>query len=340
MTSTKQQKAAWQRQLDDQSSRRRLISAGDITYVLASLFLGGMQLIPASQRIQIINKASSFLARLLYAANVHAAQTMRQNLKAVFGRSYRPDMVERDVRQLLAITIWNSLVMHTLPVLPRQQIKSLVPVDGLSHLDDYRAGDHSTLIWGFHFGVHPLIVAAILHAHGYPIHAVTHVRHMPSTASVFRRRYLGRLKEIGDLFPVINPREGPDRSRLDVIRNKECLYVTPDYMIPERESQPRSVFDVSIKFLNRTAYLQAGGLRLAKRLGARVITVLSTHDDKNQRRLIVEPFDLPTPGLTPLDLQHDLQMCMRRLEVQVLAHPHLWWDLKRDDLLQRLTEIS
>jgi lauroyl/myristoyl acyltransferase len=340
MTSTKQKRGVWKQQFYDQTGRPRLISSGDITYVLASLFLGGMQLLPASRRIRVINKTCALLAGILHAANVNSTQTIRQNMKTLFDQGRPPDAMERDIRSLLSITVWNSLIMHTLPVLPPQQIVDLVPVDGTSHLDDYLAGGHPVLIWGYHFGVHPLIVAAILHARGYPIHAVTHVRHMPATASIFQRRYLSRLRPIGDRFSVINPREGVQRKMLDVLRNKDCLYVTPDYMVPDDERQTKSAFEVAIDFLDRKAYLQAGGLRLAKRLGAKVLAVLSTQDEKNQRRLVVEPFQLPTPGLTPTDLQHDLHMCMRRLEVQVLAHPHLWWDLKRDDLLLRLRAAS
>jgi len=230
-------------------------------------------------------------------------------------------------------------MINSLPVFPREQIADLVPMDGIACLDDRLNGGHPVLIWSFHFGVHPLVVAAILHARGYPIHAVTHVRHMPTDASALRRLYLQRLRCIGDQFPVIDPREGMNRSMLDVLRNKECLYVTPDYMIPGKEIQPKSAFVVPIDFLGRRAWLQTGGLRLPKRLGAQVITVLSTQDNGGERRLIVEPFELPTSGLTPDDLQRDLQMCMRRLEAHVLAHPYLWWDLKRDDLVERLTTI-
>ena len=117
--------------------------------------------------------------------------------------------------------------------------------------------------------------------------------------------------------------------------------VSEEYMIPQDEIQPRSTFVVPIDFLGQRTWLQTGGLRLAKRLNAQVVTVFSTQDDgnENKRRLIVEPFELPTSGLKPPELQHDLQMCMRRFEVQVLAHPYLWWDLKRDDLVERLTAI-
>jgi KDO2-lipid IV(A) lauroyltransferase len=235
------------------------------------------------------------------------------------------------------MTIWNSLVIHALPALTKQQIVNLVPVDGLSCLDDHLAAGRPVLVWCYHFGVHHLIVAALLHARGYPIHVVAHALHMPAGASVFQRFYLRRLQRISGQFPMIDPQEGPERTMLDVFRSKQCLCITPDYMIPE--AQPRSAFEVPVDFLGHRACLHTGGLRLAKRFHAGVVTILSVQQDDHERRLIVEPFDLPTVGFTPVELQRDLQMCMQRLEAQVLAYPCLWWDLKRDDLLERLEVI-
>jgi len=334
MASTKQDQVAWHH---NQAQRLRLVSPGDLTYVFASLFLSGMQLLPASQRTRVVNKVSAFLGRLLHDLDVYSTKTIRKNLNILLGSGCSSGIVEADLRRLLSLAVWNALMINSLPVLPREQIVDLVPIDGISCLDDYLDDGRPVLIWSYHFGIHPLIVAAILHARGYPIHAVTHVRHMPVAASVFQRRYLQRLERIGEQFPVIDPREGMKRSMLDVLRNKECLYVTPDYMIAADNSQSKSAFVVPIDFLRRRTFLQTGGLRLAKRLKAQVVTVFSTQGDEGERRLIVEPFELPTSGLTPAELQRDLQMCMRRLEVHVQADPYLWWDLKRDDLLERLT---
>lgn len=336
MISTNPDQVTWHR---NQTRRLRLISPGDVTYVLASLFLSGMQLLPPPQRIRVVNKVSAFLGRLLHTVNVHSARTIRENLNTMLGSDRLPDAVEEGLRQSLSLIVWNALMINSLPALSKEQIAGLVPIDGIPCLDGYLNDGHPVLIWSYHFGIHPLIIAAILHARGYPVHTVTHVHQMPVAASVFQRLYLHRLSRIGEQFPVIDPREGLKRSMLDVLRNKECLYVTPDYMIPEDERQPGSAFVVPIDFLGRRAWLHTGGLRLPKRFKAKVVTVLSTQDDGEVRRLTVEPFKLPTPGLTPAELQRDLQKCMRRLEAHVLAQPYLWWDLKREDLVERLVAI-
>jgi len=327
-------------QLQDQVQRLRWVSPGDVTYLFAWLLLSGVQELPLLRRVGVIDKVSTFLGGVLYAFDVHSTRMTRENLHALLGADRSSGEVEADLRRLLSLIAWNALMINCLPAFPREQIASLVPIDGISYLDNCLQNGRPTLIWGHHYGVHPLVVAAILRARGYPIHVVTHVGHMSAAASVFRRRYLQRLGRIGSLFPVINPREGVQRHMLDVLRNKEFLYVTPDYMLRPDEPQFQSPFTVPIDFLGRRVFLQTGGLRLAKRLGAQVVTVPSTQGEGGQRRLTVEPFELPTSGLTPVELQCDLQMCMCRLEAHVLARPHLWWDLKRDDLLERLTEVA
>jgi len=315
--------------------RRMKMSSNDITYRLASMFLGIARVIPAPRRARWIDSVSPFLARLLCAANVHSARTIRRNLSGLFGAERAPDRIENDVRRLLSMTVWNSLILNTLPALSQPHLSDLIPVDDVAGLDAYRAEGRPVLIWGFHFGIQPLIVAALLRARGYPLRAITHVRQIPETSGRGQRAYLRQLHSLGDQLSVTDPREGIDRKVLDTLTARECLYVTPDYMITIDVAQPCPPFVVPIDFLGRTAYLQTGSLRLAKRLGAGVVTVLTTWLD-GERRLAIEPLKLPGAGLTPADLQHDLQLGMQRLEAQIRTRPGLWLDLKRDDLIERL----
>ncbi len=325
-----------QRQLDNQTHRRRPVSAADLPYLLGALFMAGMRAIPASQRTRVIDKASLVLAKLLYVTNVHRTRTVRKNLNTLLGVDRSPEVTEADIQRFLSMTTWNPLIINSLPVLSQVQLVNLVRLEGLSYLDNHLASGHPVLVWSYHFGISPLIVAAVLHARGYPIQVIGYVRQMPARGSMLQYLYYLQLRRASNQLSMIDPGDGLQRQILDVLRNKECLCVTPDYMIPDDERHLRSAFEVPIDFLGRTAYLHTGGLRLAKRLGARVVTLLPTQTGANKPGLIVEPFELPTSGLTPAELQQDLQLGMRRLEVQILAHPYWWLDLKRNDLLQRL----
>jgi lauroyl/myristoyl acyltransferase len=330
--------AAGHRQRHKQAEGQRLVSPYDVTYLLASLLMSGIQIIPASRRIQLFDKAIPPLARLLQAADVLTTRAIRRNLERLFGADRPLDVIEMDVRRQLSMTIWNSLVMSTLPALNRGQVEDLVPVKGISTLDKCLAGKHPVLVLGYHFGIQPLIVAAVLRERGYPIHAITHVTLLPDKAGVLGRLYFHQLSHVYDKLPIIDPREGVRRRTLDILRNKEWLYLTPDYMLLEEARQPKSAFEVPIDLLGRRAYVQTGGIRLAKRYKAKAVTVLCAVNERGQRQLIVEPLVLPTSGLKPDELQQDVQACMNRLESQLLAHPYLWLDLKRDDLTRRLKE--
>jgi lauroyl/myristoyl acyltransferase len=296
-----------------------------------------MRLCPASRRVELIERLSGLLGWIIYAADSQAARTVRENLATIIKYDRPKKSVESDVRRLLSLVAWNTLLINSLPALTREEIAELVPVEGASQLDNHLDDGHPVLIWSYHFGTHPLVVASILHAMGYPIHAITHVLQMPAGATVFQRMYLRRLRGIAEQLPVIDPRQGVQPKMLNVLRSRQCLFVTPDYMMRQDEVRPDLAFVVPVEFLGRRAYLHSGGLRLAKRLAAKVVIILAKEARAGAPRLVVQPFELPTVGLTPADLQCDLQACMRHLEAQVTAQPHLWWDLKRVDWSERLT---
>ena len=305
--------------------------AGDLTYLLGSVLLEGMARPPASWQVAIIDHLSGVLARTLHALDALPARNLRQNIAVVLPASAGRAAI---IRRLLQVSIWNSLTLNSLPYYSTAQIANLVTLEGETHLTAGRDAGVPALIWAFHFGVHPLIVAATLQARGYPIHAVTHILHMPATASTIRQRYLRQLAPLAKRLSVIDPRDALGRKMLDVLQNAACLFVTPDYMLPPSE-RSNNRFSVRIPLLGRSAFLETGSLRLAKRLGAQVITVLSQWEENRKPRLIIRPLTV-TAELNPNALRRDLQAGMARLETAVQAAPGLWWDLKRADFLERL----
>ncbi|MBN1955560.1 MAG: hypothetical protein JW900_10995 [Anaerolineae bacterium] len=321
------------------SQHHRRPSRTDATYLLAALLLKGTRAIPASQNIAISYRVSPLLARLLCFTNAAPAPTIRRNLETFFP-SRSPERIEQDVRRQLAITAWNAMVMNALPRLSHQEIANLVPVEGTAALDACLSGSQPVLVLGFHFGLQPLIVAAILSARGYPIHAIAHVGQPPGGTTSLGNTYYRQIQHIGEQFPTIDPRQGVQREMLDVLRDNECLYITPDYMLPQEERQPESAFQAPVQLLGHRAYVQTGGVRLAKRHQASPVTVFSVPAEGGGMRLVVEPLALPTPGCRPDELRQDLQACIRQLEKHLLEHPHLWLDLKRHDLPQRLQEAK
>jgi lauroyl/myristoyl acyltransferase len=257
-------------------------------------------------------------------------------MQELLGSDRATDSIEADVRRLMALVIWNSLAFKILPTLSLEQLRNLAAVEGTSLLDDRLASGRPVLVWGYHLGIETATIVVLLSKMGYPLHAVGHLRHAPAKGSILRLSYYAQLQSLADHFSLIDPGEGVQRKILDVLRAKECLFVTPDYMIPPDEMPPVASSVVPVEMLGRQVHLHTGSLRLAKRLDAQVVNVYSTQADGSRRRLVIEPFELPSSGLKPTDLQQDLQMCIGWLEEQVLAHPYWWLDFKRSDLLLRL----
>ncbi len=98
-----------------------------------------------------------------------------------------------------------------------------------------------------------------------------------------------------------------------------------------RHSEMRQAFGVQADgSLDRRQFLATAG-----RLGAGVLVVLPTKF-QDTYRVSIEPIELPTAGLTPLDLAEDLRVFMGRVEQCILERPYLWRDLRRADLMLRL----
>jgi lauroyl/myristoyl acyltransferase len=74
---------------------------------------------------------------------------------------------------------------------------------------------------------------------------------------------------------------------------------------------------------------------LCKRFDATVFTALPQFVD-DQYRITIEPFTLPTSGLSPGELTEDLQQFMNKVQSHIEEQPFLWRDLRRADLLPRL----
>lgn len=310
-----------------------LVARGDLTYLLGGALLALMNSLPASWQTRLINGLSKFLGPVLYRSNV--ARAVRSNTLTLFEAEQLPQGFDTHLRHVMTLTVWNSMMLNRLPHNSKDEIANLVHVKGLDHLDAYRRQGRAVLIWSYHFGIHPLIVAGVLWAKGYPIHVIAHAHSMTVASSLLHQRYLDQLKPITELFPVTDPREAPHRDLLDVLRGGGCLYVTPDYALPldERSASP---FEVPVSFLGHTVYLQSSSLRLAKRLDVPVVTILSRLNGAGKIELVVNSLELPTKGSRPGDLQADLQVGMDRLAEGVQTSPSLWWDLKREDLLERL----
>jgi lauroyl/myristoyl acyltransferase len=239
------------------------------------------------------------------------------------------------VRQQLALTIWNFITLNLIPNLTHEQSAQLLPVEGMENLAALRDQGKSALLLGAHVGPYAYPIAAVMQANGFQVHEVGHARPRQGSSWLYRKLYWPRIQKTCRYMQVIDPLKGGQAELLDVLRQGKVLFLLPDQLYIVEPDTPRSRHLVPIDYLGHSVNLETGGLRLCKRLGTAVFTALPTFIN-NQYHIKIEPFTLPTDGLSPDDLAVDLQHFMNRVAECIQAQPFLWRDLRRADLLARL----
>ncbi len=319
-----------------EEGRPPLIARGDWEYVLASLLMVTLRVVPAPKRPPVIGWLSRIAGRLWYRTNHGSVRRVRRHLRRLFGDRLSAQEIEAHIPRHLSLVAWNSMMVDLLPYLDEETTRCLLPIEGLHHLDAIRRQGKAVLLMGGHFGAFAYVIAAVLHALGYPICEVGHGgRPYPGSSRLYRRLFWPRVRSVRQRFRVIDPQEGPQRALLDAFRRGEVVYLLPDqYFIvePGRSVPPHLI---PLRFLGRTVYLETGGVRLAKRMGAEAVLALPVQEG-NVQRVPLEPFPYATDGTRPEELARDLQAFLERLEARVRAQPFLWRDLRRPDLLARL----
>jgi lauroyl/myristoyl acyltransferase len=312
-----------------------LVAAEDLKFILGAAWMSCLGVLPRSRRPAAINKVCNLLGGVLYKANGRDAQRVRLYLKYFFEGRWSDQEIEYHIRRQLSMTVWNSLMLGLLPSLTAEQMGRLVDLRGIQYLDDILSRRHPTLMLGCHLGPFALLIAALLKELGYPVHFVGHAFPRQHTSRLYQKVYYERVTQICDSLDVFNPLDGPQRRLLEVFRRGEILFFLPDqyHILGPNEKMPQQM--VQVPFLRGRVTLETGGLRLGKRLGAEVLTVMPFMV-KNGHRVLIEPLELPSKGTTPSDLADDLKVFLDLIEQRLHEQPFLWRDLRRLDLFQRM----
>lgn len=312
-----------------------LVAAEDLKFILGTVWMSGLKILPRSLRPAAISRICRFLGMILHKANVSDAQRVRLYLNYLFTDRWSKDEIELHVRKQLTLTVWNSLVATLLPSLKTEQVAQLVSIEGIHHIDAIRAQGKPILMLGCHLGPYAFPMAAVLRGLDYPVHFIAHAFPRHHSSWLYRKLYYTRVEKTFKCLSVINPLEGPQRKLLDIFRRGEILYFLPDqyYIIDSEET--RSMHMIPVSLLGHTVNLETGGLRLGKRMGAEVLTIMPV-EENNTYRIFIEPMQLPTKGTTPADIAQDLEAFLKLIETRIYQQPFLWRDLRRSDLFERM----
>ncbi len=312
-----------------------LFAPGDLQFVFATFIIFGLRLLPASKRSRFLIQMSQGLGAIWHKSNMQDVRRVRNHLNLLFPESHLNGEIEAIVRQQLGLTIWNFMTLNLIPTLTHEQSVQLLPVEGLEKLKSLRQQGKPVLLLGAHVGPYAYPIASVLQANSFEVYEVGHVRPRQGSSRLYRRLYWPRIKATCQFMQVIDPLKGGQAELFDVIRQGKILFLLPDQLYILSPETPRSAHLVPINYLGHTVNLETGGLRLCKRFDATVFTALPQFVD-DQYRITIEPFTLPTSGLSPGELTEDLQQFMNKVQSHIEEQPFLWRDLRRADLLPRL----
>lgn len=317
--------------LDDRPSS--LVEPGDLQFVLAAMVTTAMRVVPSRQRQSVVSAISERLGGLWHVTNMRDVCRVRTHMQLLFGDRWSEEEIEAHVRRQLALTVWNYLILNLIPSLSREQAIDLLPVEGFEYLDEAIAAGRPLLLLGAHVGPYAYPIAAVLLGRGYQVREIGHAQPRTGSSLLYRKLYWPQVSKTCEHLAVVNTLEGMSTAVLDILRAGQILYLLPDqYYLTESTSAPHLV---TVPFLGHQVNLETGGLRLAKRLKARILCALPTYE-RGLYHVRISPLDLPTSGLRPPDLAVDLRCFLERVEDCIVRQPFLWRDLRRSDLLPRL----
>ena len=318
--------------LEDVSSP--LAVPADLQFVFGAFAATAMKLTPGSQRTKVVKRISDALGLIWYKMNLSDVRRVRHHLQLIFGNRHSPPEIESFVPRQLGLTVWNYLTLNMIPSLSRKQWLDLLPVKGIDHFASSPKG-RPTLLLCAHAGPYAYPITAVLMAHGYQVRVVGHARPRIGSSQLYRKLYWPRISKTIEVMQVISTLEGPNKELLNILRAGDNLCLLLDHMYIIDNSAPSSGHIVQVPFFGGMVNLETGGLRLAKRFNAQILLALPEHT-KNHHQVMIEPFNLPTTGLSTIDLSDDLRAYMERVEECIDKQPFMWRDLRRTDLLERL----
>ncbi len=313
--------------------RPPLFTPGDLQFIAAWMLTAPLRLLPAASRISLLRQLSRILGALWYRSGVGDVRRVRRNLQTLFPGRWQPADLDAQVRDMLRLAAWNSMMVDVLPALRDEHAANLLQVEGTEHLDSARG---PVLLLGAHYGPFAYAITAVLRARDYPILEVgRHARPKPNGSLLYQKLYWPRIVGVLEHLQVIDLESSSQDVLLNKLQNGEIVYLLlDDYTIPQPgEPLPSGV--VPVRFLGRTVYLQTNDLYLAKRQQAQIVTALPLPEGDG-RSIALAPMAYATTGFELADLAQDLAAYMARVEERVRTHPCLWRDLRRHDLFERL----
>lgn len=303
------------------ASRCKLVSAGDIAYVLYPL-------LPT----RWLFAAARLGGRLAYLMGGRARRAVSANLRAAFGETKSPEEIATLTGRIFEQQQLQNLLVTLAPRMSTPTLERLVPIEGLEYLDAALAHGRGAMLVASHLNSASQFAALILlRRKGYDVGLAMPNADDPWEETRLRRaldRWVRRpsLREQIDAFPAqFNVR--PIAARL--ARNAIAV-TTGDGL--------HSAAFAQVEFLGRRLPFTTGPFSVARSTGAPIVMMFSPGIPTESMRVILEPpvtvsrTDPPRQAVT----EH-VTTFASRLDRHVRASPASWQHWLTDNLLGTMT---
>jgi len=281
-----------------------------------------VRLVPRSMAFQILRA----LSLICYHVLKNVRRRIKEHLSIAFGGEMAPEEIQSMTKQVFLDLGRNAVDALRLPVIPPEEMDTLVRAEGLNHLDQALARGKGVIAVTGHIGSWELMAGYIARK-GYPLYVIGRRLYDHRL-----NRILVRMRESTGLKNI--ERGGSTRKILKALSEGAMMGILID--------QDTKVDGVFVDFFGKDAYTPTGPVVLAFKTGSPIVTLHIHLEENNTHHLRVDKeFDLFQTGDYERDVLVNTQRLTSVLEGYIREHPTQWvWMHERWKTRKRGSKIA
>ena len=269
--------------------------------------------------VRLLGRATGYLDYYLFKGR---SQKIQRNLLYALGDQLSEQAGSKMVRKILGNHYTLILEFFKYPQINENNLKSIVDIQGIRHLEDALKGGRGAIIGHLHFGAKFLLIIA-LGLKRYPINQIAY--HMPKEKLTFIREKvsLKQRVKIEESFKVryIYPSK-TTRPAFACLKDNEVLMVAADgkgeLTVPYKGSVP-------VKFLGQITYFPAGIAAFSKRKKIPVLPGAVFRQENGKYKLVIGPsIDIDYEKQAHEFRKEVISKLIKVLEHDIRQYPDQW----------------
>ncbi|MBN2570377.1 MAG: FAD-dependent oxidoreductase [Deltaproteobacteria bacterium] len=232
----------------------------------------------------LISTIESFFAKVAYKVQRGKRHVVREELIKSYGSALDKEQIEQIVKNSFRLYVGFHVRDMYLSKITPKTVESYLPVEGIQYLDESLKKGKGAVIVNPHFGPYLLIMPALGHR-GYKVNQIAlHADTPEGRTWLDQKVYDIKFANIQGRMPAkfINlAKRANVREAMRVLQKNEIV------LLPSTGREGLGWVDV--KFMNRTATLNTGAIKMAQSTGASLLPVFLVEEKPFARVIIEKP---------------------------------------------------